>query len=98
LRLGRKRRPSLPVRGTAAGCGDAALEVQPPQRGGDGKAGEATVNGLLNVLQERRKALEERWAELVFASYPQQSAPFLRQERDRFANLTCPLLRYQILC
>jgi len=25
-------------------------------------------------------------------------APFLRQERDRFANLTCPLLRYQILC
>lgn len=56
------------------------------------------MNGLLNVLQERRKALEERWAELVFASYPQQSAPFLRQERDRFANLTCPLLRYQILC
>jgi hypothetical protein len=54
------------------------------------------VNELLNVLQEKRKALEERWAELVFASYPQQSVPFLRQERDRFANPLGSTIRSEI--
>ncbi len=54
------------------------------------------MNGLLNVLQEKRKALEERWAELVLASYPQQSVPFLRQERDRFANPLGSTIRNEI--
>ncbi len=53
------------------------------------------MSGLLSVLQEKRKALEERWAELVFASYSQQSVPFLRQERDRFANPLGSTIRNQ---
>jgi hypothetical protein len=44
------------------------------------------VNGLLASLRERREALAERWAELIFASYPPLTARFLEQERDRFRN------------
>ncbi len=44
------------------------------------------MSGLLDMLREKREALEERWAELVFATYPQQSVQFLRQEKDRFRN------------
>ena len=54
------------------------------------------MSGLLDVLQEKRGALEARWTELVFASYPQQSAPFLRQERDRFANPLGATIRNEI--
>jgi hypothetical protein len=46
----------------------------------------AGVNGLLASLRERREALAERWAELIFASYPPLTARFLEQERDRFRN------------
>ena len=54
------------------------------------------MSGLLQVLQEKRKALEERWAELVFATYPQQSVAFLRRERDRFANPLGATIRSEI--
>ena len=54
------------------------------------------MSGLLDVLKEKRKALEERWAELVFATYPQQSVPFLRRERDRFANPLGSTIRNEI--
>lgn len=54
------------------------------------------MSGLLDILREKRKALEERWAELVLASYPQQSVPFLRQERDRFANPLGSTIRNEV--
>jgi hypothetical protein len=53
---------------------------------GDGEAKEATVNGLLEALRDKREALTERWAGLIFASYPPLTARFLEQERDRFRN------------
>jgi hypothetical protein len=67
-----------------------------PQRRDAGETGEVTVSGLMSILQERREALKQRWTELVFASYPQQSVSFLRQERDRFANPLGSTIRSEI--
>jgi hypothetical protein len=37
-------------------------------------------------LAERRSAILERWLEQTFASYPSQTAWFLRNEKNRFRN------------
>jgi RsbT co-antagonist protein rsbRD N-terminal domain len=44
------------------------------------------VSSLLDALRQKRGLLAQRWAELVFATYPAQSAPFLSREKDRFRN------------
>jgi hypothetical protein len=41
---------------------------------------------LPDLLKSKRTAIVERWKELALQSYPQDSVPFLRQERDRFCN------------
>ena len=44
------------------------------------------MSSLFDALREKRGGLAQRWAELVFATYPAQSAPFLSREKDRFRN------------
>jgi hypothetical protein len=52
--------------------------------------------GLPEILQERRKALADRWRELVLESYPPQAVAFLRQEKDGFRNPVGATIRQAI--
>jgi len=41
---------------------------------------------LTDFLRRNRDAILSDWAEIVFESYPEQTARFLRENRDRFRN------------
>jgi hypothetical protein len=41
---------------------------------------------LIEVLSERREALASAWFECIVNRYPQETASFLRRQRDAFAN------------
>lgn len=41
---------------------------------------------LAELLTEKRAILEKRWIDLIFDSYPPETARFLRREKDRFDN------------
>ncbi len=43
-------------------------------------------SSLKRVVNERRKAILERWTEQVLASYPADTGKFLREQRDPFHN------------
>lgn len=49
-------------------------------------AGVPEMNPLSAWLNERRGNVLDRWLDLVIASYPAESAAFLRGEKDRFRN------------
>ncbi len=59
-------------------------------------AGGRPVTKLGTWLQQRRASVLERWFELVIATYPPESAAFLRGERDRFANPIGSTLRREL--
>jgi len=59
-------------------------------------AGGTPVTTLGAWLQARRASVLERWFELVIASYPPESAAFLRGEKDRFANPIGATLRREL--
>jgi len=44
------------------------------------------VSALSAWLKERRVSVLDRWLDLVIATYPPESAAFLRGEKDRFRN------------
>ncbi len=44
------------------------------------------MSELAALLGQRRGRVLERWLDLVIATYPAQSAAFLRGEKDRFRN------------
>lgn len=44
------------------------------------------MTALAAWLKERRASVLDRWLDLVIASYPPESAAFLRGEKDRFRN------------
>ena len=48
---------------------------------------------LDRVLEGRQEEIAERWVELVFASYPQETSRFLEREKDPFANPVGRLVR-----
>ena len=48
---------------------------------------------LDRIVQDRRKEIAQRWVELVFASYPDETSRFLRKERDPFSNPVGRLVR-----
>ena len=54
------------------------------------------MDQLRDALRERQGAVAERWADLVFASYPGESVPFLRGEKDRFKNPLGATVRQEI--
>ncbi len=41
---------------------------------------------LVDQLRERREAVLERWLDVALGDYPEETARFLRTERDQFAN------------
>lgn len=41
---------------------------------------------LKDVLHVRRKAIKERWLDLVLADYSPETSKFLKNKKDRFAN------------
>jgi len=41
---------------------------------------------LAELLQDKRTTIVDRWTDLTFQVYPQDSAQFLRQEKDLFGN------------
>jgi hypothetical protein len=41
---------------------------------------------LEEILQEKRQAIKERWLDLVLADYSPETAKFLKNKKDRFAN------------
>jgi len=41
---------------------------------------------LQGFLSEKRHLVLERWLNLIFESYPPETAKFLKREKDRFAN------------
>ena len=41
---------------------------------------------LKDVLQEKRKAIKERWLDLVLADYSPDTSKFLKNKKDRFGN------------
>ena len=42
--------------------------------------------GLNQSLIEKKRSILERWFHLILETYPQQTAKFIRKERDRFVN------------
>lgn len=43
-------------------------------------------SALRDILEREHPAIVERWLEAVLATYPEDSAKFLRTQRDQFAN------------
>ncbi len=41
---------------------------------------------IRDFLTGRRQEILSRWCDLIISSYPEQTALFLKKERDRFAN------------
>lgn len=41
---------------------------------------------LAHLLAQKKSAILERWLDLIFASYPPETAGFLKREKDRFNN------------
>jgi len=41
---------------------------------------------LPGILKSKRKAIVDRWMDLALQVYPQDSARFMRSEKDRFGN------------
>ncbi len=41
---------------------------------------------LESLLQARRKAIKDRWLQVVLESYPSDSRRFLKKQKDEFAN------------
>jgi hypothetical protein len=41
---------------------------------------------LTQLLQEKKPRLMERWLQLIFQSYPPETARFLKKEKNRFDN------------
>lgn len=41
---------------------------------------------LEEILQEKRKAIQERWLDLVLADYAPDTSKFLRNKKDQFGN------------
>ena len=41
---------------------------------------------LTELLRKKRSKILSDWTEIIFRSYPEQTAAFLRKQRDRFAN------------
>ncbi len=41
---------------------------------------------LESLLQEKRKAIKDRWLQVVLESYPRDSRRFLKKQKDEFAN------------
>ncbi len=64
------------------GRGEGAHRANRRTAGG----GAPAVTALSVWLKERRASLLDRWLDLVIASYPAESAAFLRGEKDRFRN------------
>ena len=48
---------------------------------------------LRSLLSARRTAIVDRWLERILATYPPETARFLRSESDRFANPVGQTLR-----
>jgi hypothetical protein len=41
---------------------------------------------LAQLLIQKKTAIFERWLELIFSTYPPETAAFLKKEKDRFNN------------
>jgi hypothetical protein len=41
---------------------------------------------LAQLLSQRKSAIFERWLDLIFSTYPPETAAFLKKEKDRFNN------------
>jgi len=78
----------------AAGAGGGGRERRKELRGEDAHRangrtagrGATPVTALSSWLIERRANVLDRWLDLVIATYPAESAAFLRGEKDRFRN------------
>ena len=41
---------------------------------------------LAHLLSQKKSAIFERWLDLIFSTYPPETAAFLKKEKDRFNN------------
>jgi len=47
---------------------------------------EGATDMLTDLLRRKRSRILADWTELIFSSYPEQTATFMREQKDRFGN------------
>jgi hypothetical protein len=49
-------------------------------------AGRTQLTMLTELLRRKRSRILSDWTEIIFRAYPEQTATFMREQKDRFAN------------